>query len=425
MTPKNKKNRNSQREMFHPSARQHLEMKLKDTLEKTVLRNGIVDNDLEDWGYPFITEMVKHRKDHLTSGQIWTILFNHICHEFIDVTDKQKSTGKLPNLVHLGDLASKIINFYESIPRQYSIYVDISSPYDSLGSHDLSENISIIQIEHDSDILKIKQESKRFSTLKAMATGVPEPISVFSPGRTVLRIRAKGFAYLDPDHSALSSALSYVKTIFYLGRAFKIFEKQGNWVQWTEDPIKNQVFITDDTAGEDTARVAQVLESTTGHIASHFFAKKNNIEVNGKVIDHRLHGLQMIAKLLEGKKSKTDRTSIVTAAEWAFESSSSHNQTVSFIQLCIALEALLGEEAPNEGLSRMLSDRCAYMLGETYSQRKVIRNKFNDLYTHRSKLVHGRKTSLDEESAESLHWGQKILSALLRKELKAFNKANS
>lgn len=421
----NEKNRTSYQEKFHVSARQQLEQKLRATLEKTVLKNGTVENDLKDWGKAFVTEMVKHRKDYLTSTQIWNILFTHIYHEFNDVTNKKKWTGSLPKLIPLENIVSRIINFYESIPRQYSVYIDISSPYDPLGSHDLSESISIIQVGSNSDILKIKLESPRFATLKELATGISKTTSVFSPGRTVLRIKSKGFAYLDPDHSALTSALSYIKTIFYLGRALKIFEQEGNWVQWTEDPIKNQVFITDDTSEDHVAKAAQVLESTSGHIASHFFAKRKDLEIDGKVIDHRVHGLQMIARLLDGGSSGADRNSIVTAAEWAFESTSTHNQTVSFIQLCIALEALLGEEAPSEGLSRMLSDRCAYMLGETFSQRKIIRSKFNDLYTHRSKLVHGRKTRLDEESSESLYWGQKTLSALLRKELKAFDRANS
>jgi len=84
-----------------------------------------------------------------------------------------------------------------------------------------------------------------------------------------------------------------------------------------------------------------------------------------------------------------DKKRINLSLEWAFDSLSAGNMTTTFIHKCIALEALLGDDVAESGLTATLSDRCAYLIGRTDSQRKKIRSQFRDLYKMRSKVMHG------------------------------------
>lgn len=88
--------------------------------------------------------------------------------------------------------------------------------------------------------------------------------------------------------------------------------------------------------------------------------------------------------------------------------------------MCIGLEAILGDDKLKEGITKSLADRCAYLLCPTAKSRKERRELFEQLYDHRSKLVHGRRTKLGEDAEVSLFLGRRILKEILKKELRNF-----
>jgi hypothetical protein len=106
--------------------------------------------------------------------------------------------------------------------------------------------------------------------------------------------------------------------------------------------------------------------------------------------------------------------------EWAIDASATENQTIRFLQICIALEAILGEEAPSEGLTKTLADRCAYLVSKDIRRRRAIREDFQKLYGARSKLVHGRRRSLHAAEAVLLEWGERLLQEVIDREIDNF-----
>jgi hypothetical protein len=118
------------------------------------------------------------------------------------------------------------------------------------------------------------------------------------------------------------------------------------------------------------------------------------------------------------ERNDNDAQFIKSALEWAFDSQIEENETISFIQVSIGLEAILGEETGREPLTETLADRCAYLLGNTIENRKKIRRKFRDFYKLRSKLVHGRSMRLKDNEREFLWWGRKVLDGVILKEIK-------
>ncbi|RWA54755.1 hypothetical protein AU476_09045 [Cupriavidus sp. UYMSc13B] len=102
--------------------------------------------------------------------------------------------------------------------------------------------------------------------------------------------------------------------------------------------------------------------------------------------------------------------------EWDIDAAATSNETIAFLQRCIALEALLGSEEGQRSVTDRLSDRYAYLLGQTESQREKYRGLFKKMYGHRSNIVHGRAGRLSEEHRRAGRDAQAMLASVLFKE---------
>lgn len=107
--------------------------------------------------------------------------------------------------------------------------------------------------------------------------------------------------------------------------------------------------------------------------------------------------------------SRTKSKKLLLASKWLFESYSGKNELLAFIQLTIVLEILLGDKASSDqtGLSVLLRNRCAYLIGTTQTQRNELLKDFQDIYNVRSKIVHKGKsliTNTDRSLFRKLQW---------------------
>ena len=80
--------------------------------------------------------------------------------------------------------------------------------------------------------------------------------------------------------------------------------------------------------------------------------------------------------------------------EWAIDANASSNETMAFLQRCIGLEAVLGSDERARGITDRLSDRYAYLLGRTQSEREVLKRDFERVYNLRSEIVHSRRSKI-------------------------------
>lgn len=88
----------------------------------------------------------------------------------------------------------------------------------------------------------------------------------------------------------------------------------------------------------------------------------------------------------EGEEEYRDR--LVTAMKWAGKGATINRREDAFLFYSIALEALLLGGKHDEQLSYRLRLRAAHLLGSSVASRTFVRDKVNDLYTMRSKIVH-------------------------------------
>ncbi|NBB53490.1 hypothetical protein GVN24_35045 [Rhizobium sp. CRIBSB] len=116
-------------------------------------------------------------------------------------------------------------------------------------------------------------------------------------------------------------------------------------------------------------------------------------------------------------EDKSDK--IVLSAQWLFESYSTQNELLAFVQAMVCLEILLGDKASSDvmGLGELLRNRCAYMVGKTPTQREEILRDFNEIYKVRSQIVHRGKSVLRNKERALFYQLRWLCSRVLQEEI--------
>lgn len=114
----------------------------------------------------------------------------------------------------------------------------------------------------------------------------------------------------------------------------------------------------------------------------------------------------------------SDVERVRTAIQWFYEGVFNENKTFSFVQLAVALEALLGEPKRKTNIGERLADRCAFLVGETVDERKKIKKQIEEAYDARSKIVHEGHTALNDKDVPLYEGLKHYLMAALVKEIR-------
>lgn len=119
-----------------------------------------------------------------------------------------------------------------------------------------------------------------------------------------------------------------------------------------------------------------------------------------------------------GKALSSADARLINACRWFFDSHCGASDQVRFVQVCTALEVLLGDEGQGKetGLSTLMANRCAYLLGNSEAARRNIITGFKKGYQIRSKIVHAGKNKLSTEESGYLHYMQQLCASIIRKE---------
>lgn len=268
--------------------------------------------------------------------------------------------------------------------------------------------------------------------MKITASLVPVP--GLDIGQTYLRFHASGFADWSLDSSAVASAYSRFRQLIQLAVSVGLFQRDRSAPLHRRASLSNcEVFVYSDP--EDRAeRPSVVLPFSVSHFVTSLSLDESNLMVPAGLLGQDRppttpeEQRAAIARLLQDgllllDADDTDQSAnpIRAALEWGFEAATNQNETFAFVQACIGIEALLGEELDTEaGLTRQLADRCAFLLGRTREDRSFIRKHFSELYRTRSKLVHGKAVRLSGADEHQLINAKGLLEELVKVGLASF-----
>jgi hypothetical protein len=417
--------RRMQNERLNAEAIKALQRCLENDLRNCFVESGYpkIKNGSEVWGVPSAKLISKTRNKFLSELDGFWILCDPIISLFENVEYKQRPSGKLCEILkddELKRLIDSIISFIESIPRTYSFYLLLGYSSSSISNLKISEDVEITFVKQGDAFNKIScstLEMDAFSGQGLISLAGLSRGEIFGRGSVILKVQTSGFARSKLNGSAAINALSKIKCALYLGYLLDIFTHTDLNSSFGKKP--GRVFFTDDLKDKVNAEFIELTSDASIYLSGYSL---NSILENSVPEDLKLN-LGHLTRIFSAIETDENRVPIMTAAEWAFESEANPNQTVSFIQLSIALEAILGDEKTTGGLTKTLADRCAYLLGKTTSQRNSIREMFEKFYNHRSKLVHGRKVRLDKDSEGHLYLGKNFLNKILIREVKFFRPA--
>jgi len=109
---------------------------------------------------------------------------------------------------------------------------------------------------------------------------------------------------------------------------------------------------------------------------------------------------------------------IAAAAEWLYDARTNPGTAVSYVQTCIALEALYGDsDKDKEPIGATVANRAAYGLSISVGARKRLFDKLKVFYNRRSGIVHGGGTRLDNDDLTLLNWADGVLTKVLSHEM--------
>lgn len=122
-----------------------------------------------------------------------------------------------------------------------------------------------------------------------------------------------------------------------------------------------------------------------------------------------------------------DPSRVLLAGKWLLGSYREVDPALAFVQATVVLEILLGENSSNDkiGLSELLKNRCAYLIAKHADEREEIKDRFGQIYSVRSKIVHIGKSRLSRNEASLLEQLRIYGKRAIRKEIELLNTPQS
>ena len=417
---------------FHEKAREALKKHLENILSSCVMDKGNVnfDRSTDEDLYKYINEAKKHKKTWMRDIDLYGLLYKQVLDYLVEHIEKiREISGKIKDIIgekRITDLCVKIISYLESIPRKYLVFFELPAVH-GLGLKEikLTDDISFVERVGESDFSDIKIPT--WSLLGGDYTLTLEK------GRLYIRISVDGYTDGTVESSAIKKAYSKFKQVILLSNLSGILkEGQRDLSLGLLGSVSHQIFVVNSRDPNIEKYLVYFPQTVSNYISKlrlnedilkppkfetllETFENKEIPTSNdkAKILKKRLRYPE---KLLKTSDNDENTEPIKSAIEWAFDSHANDNDTLAFIQACIGIEAVIGDDT-KDNITATLADRCAYLLGDSISARKKIRENFEKLYDIRSKVVHGRKACLDDEQRHFLDYAQIMLKRVIGKEI--------
>jgi hypothetical protein len=412
---------------MHKKAIANIRKKAKMSFENCDIRGGWPSfesfSDLAD-------VVLKHKKEWLSVLSFYSMMYNQVRDALINANHKELDIdGFLTDLLsdqEIETLTESFIEYLESIPRQYSFYFPLPQ-FGRMGQQiiEITDGISIKRYSKEEDVPGGAQSANILAALP------PKPKLALNT--TYICIEQSGYAGGYSEDPAYMEALSKFKQLLHLGVYRRFFILRGSQYMGLVGLVPQEwkapmsAIIIDQAKPDAVSAIGSIPKSIEKYIEKISFNEDNKYykiarEKQGEDEDAIINYMKGIlirpAKLITSSPEIKEAVSVRSAAEWAFEASISENDTIAFIQTCIGLEAIFGDDSDRESLTEALADRCAYLVADNIEQRKEIKKSFKELYRLRSKLVHGRVVRLKDDEKGYLKWAQRILNIAIEREMK-------
>ncbi|WP_152979027.1 HEPN domain-containing protein [Pseudomonas corrugata] len=341
--------------------------------------------------------IVKSKCDWLTITSARTLLLDtleKLCPEYLN-----RKGGKLSDRIDVNSAADIVFEAIEKIPYTYKVYFEFD--------FGLLEHKFCMQVSNGIEFSRHDIELVKGSNLGLYEPEGSRPL--------FLSVEIKGYISSNRreelSSEAESNAQGSMKVFLERALACGVFRFKNQSEMWlTRGGGRNLMYVhrlCDNIIEEKFSKklpqdlAAISTKITAGHIACQ--------DVDG-YCDLLKSYLQIC---LNGDQPSQE---IRAASEWRLDSLTDPSVAMQLVKVCIGLESIFGDKQSSGGLTKSLSDRCAYSLANNHSERKHISDQCKELYQLRSVVVHGVTNRLGDNGDRLLKFGNEILKRAIFKE---------
>ena len=428
---------------LHADCKSRLVDALSEALPHIELKNGMFVEELSAFILLYNPEKVLPIK-----GKIRDQLVNYIDErpltEFVTTTLSSElrdatyiSDGpniKLAELEPYRDakqVAERLVESLESLPRQYTLTLRLPKMLDTLVSPDktkivLSPNIRIVRAT--SEFRQAFEFETVSDSLRTKLVGGSLLGALFDSNKKAewevdalyLQIGVTGYIGIYGGSNTYQDALRTLRSVFGLGTALRLFETK---YEYTLAKPSASVIVHQQRADSSWEILESVeLNDTLAATLNTLRLSKVNDWIDSQqkqdVWSERIFE-EMRGVFRQEKKAE----SILLASEWYFDSSHGADELLRYVQSMIVLEIILGDKATSDlmGLNELLRNRCAYLIGKSQEERAELHETFKKIYDVRSQIVHRGKHRLTTDERWLLSRLRWIGLRVIQKEVDLLN----
>jgi hypothetical protein len=418
---------------MHEQAQLATQKKLRSFLEQiTVYTNGpgYPGNEFA----PAREALRKHFKDLSRESTATRFVFDRIYRFIADQvpkgTQRPCSLKDTVGFEGIERLISQILEDANALPRKYRtlIYLPRAAPtgVQVLG---VAENVALCETRYAGNWLQLPRPFQdTFGTAELSSADESSP-GESRGARVYLRIDIDGYYY--PSGKTANETIATAKQFVALGLANGLLKRNNVGARTdgaitsviSEEEAAVSVYDSQTLEIEDARKIAEPLHRLINYITVdvgktvYSSAPTTFAITNDGVRQLLLKRCEPVTTCLNSSERFTD---VLTGAEWLFDSYTADGETKKFLFAAIGLEAVLG--SPPQEVTMRLADRLSYLVADNRDERAQIQEQFKRFYEHRSKIVHGTASILDDDQAASMHWGQRMLRRALQAELELLRK---
>lgn len=380
---------------MHEEAVKNIKRLTRDALDGCSIRDGWPETGPDDVE-GLNREVLKHKKDWLNQFDVYRIFIRKIREGLRNEhSDEEKLSGRLTELLSESgyrNLTESLPAFLLSIPREYLVYLPLPRLTEvDIEPLELQQGISIKLSAETID------PNSQGVTMNFLAVAINQLGKQHETTNSYFCVKTKGYCGGSLEDSGTKEALRALKLLLHAGLRANIFEVDqyrsrnvgGNDFMFGIEQPQHKIPKIDlksmnRTEGKEEVIYTELPLDITRFLQSIYLHRNNTVMEKAK------EGKDALASLLKATFTKhawligqdaADAESIKLAIEWGMNSRIVENKTLSFIQICIALESILGDDLEEgQGLTATLADRCAYLLTKGPNNRKIVRRKFRELY---------------------------------------------
>lgn len=337
---------------------------------------------------------------------------------------EKKNLNEIKRYKNIQEISNNIVKDLESLPWKYTFTIPF---HEELAEKllplikflDLGKDIKIKKIDEDfkNDYPlvtgnKIKDQSIAMGMFSLLAIGPPD----WGDNTLCIQFEGQGFVGFNQQTSTTIAVLDKLKSFFGLAIALRIFNVER---KYRPTALKAKIFMHRELKGKWEMQRSQNLEEEFSTVFHDLVLE----DADGYFKDELSLNLFHKDNFIQAKKVYTTFNSnerILLASQWLFDSYCTNNDLLSFVQVTVAAEILLGDKASSDelGLGVLLRNRCAYLIGTTQEQRDGILDDFKEIYNVRSKIVHAGKNRITKDEWQLFNKLRWMCKRIIQEEVK-------